>query len=329
MVGRVGQWEDAGEDVKHVVMTSGGIGSWAAGKRVASRHGVQDLTLLFTDPIVEHDDLYRFLLQAAANILRMPEPTRLVALARRLPGIDADSLAERKAALAHIASEANYHFGGGLAWIADGRTPWEVFASERFLGNSRVAPCTKILKQKLAREWLETNCVRAETICYVGIDWTEEHRFIGRKGKDGKKGKPGLRAIMAAQGWRYEAPMCEAPPRAKWQMHADCRAEGIEPGQSYKDGFSHDNCGGECVKAGVGHWAQVYRTRPLRYLHAEREEQAARATLGDVSILSETVRGEERRLTLSELRRRMECGDKIDLLDHGGCGCFIESEGSA
>lgn len=312
--------------MRHVVMFSGGIGSWAAGKRVAQRHGTRDLTLLFTDTLVEHDDLYRFLLQAAANVLDVPEPARLVALTMTLPSIDDETLLARKAALAHIASDANAYFGGGLAWIADGRTPWEVFADERFLGNSRVAPCAKILKQRLARTWLKANRDPADTICYVGIDWTEEHRFIGRKGKHGKKGKPGLRAIQAALGWRYEAPMCDAPPVAKWQMQAMCRAEGVEPGQSYGDGFGHDNCGAECVKGGVGHWAQVYRVRPLRYLHAERKEQDARATLGDVSVLTETVRGVERNLTLVELRHRMERGDKVDIFAVGGCGCFVDGD---
>jgi hypothetical protein len=52
----------------HVVMFSGGIGSWAAAKRVAERHGTDDLTLLFTDTLIEDEDLYRFLVEAAANV---------------------------------------------------------------------------------------------------------------------------------------------------------------------------------------------------------------------------------------------------------------------
>jgi len=33
------------------------------------------------------------------------------------------------------------HLGVEPVVVADGRTPWEVFAAHRFLGNSRVAPC--------------------------------------------------------------------------------------------------------------------------------------------------------------------------------------------
>lgn len=42
--------------MKHVVMFSGGIGSWAAAKRVAAEHGTADLTLLFTDTLIEDAD---------------------------------------------------------------------------------------------------------------------------------------------------------------------------------------------------------------------------------------------------------------------------------
>lgn len=54
--------------LKHVVMFSGGNGSWAAAKRVVERYGPTDVTLLFTDTRMEDKDLYRFLLEAAANV---------------------------------------------------------------------------------------------------------------------------------------------------------------------------------------------------------------------------------------------------------------------
>lgn len=53
---------------KHVVMFSGGIGSWAAAKRVAERHGTADMVLLFTDTKTEDEDLYRFIDEAAADV---------------------------------------------------------------------------------------------------------------------------------------------------------------------------------------------------------------------------------------------------------------------
>ncbi len=52
----------------HIVMFSGGLGSWAAAKRVAAEHGTDHLVLLFTDTLIEDADLYRFLHEAAANV---------------------------------------------------------------------------------------------------------------------------------------------------------------------------------------------------------------------------------------------------------------------
>ncbi|GAB7048414.1 hypothetical protein JCM9534A_35400 [Catenuloplanes indicus JCM 9534] len=63
--------------------------------------------------------------------------------------------------------------------VADGRTPWQVFADQRFLGNSRIAPCSTFLKQRPCRAWLTTHADPADTILYVGIDWSKQHRTPG------------------------------------------------------------------------------------------------------------------------------------------------------
>lgn len=54
--------------MKHVVLFSGGVNSWAAAKRVAERFGTADLSLVFADTGIEDEDLYRFLKEAAANV---------------------------------------------------------------------------------------------------------------------------------------------------------------------------------------------------------------------------------------------------------------------
>lgn len=51
----------------NVVMFSGGVASWAASRRLAER-GTDDLCLLFADTLMEDEDLYRFLVEAAADI---------------------------------------------------------------------------------------------------------------------------------------------------------------------------------------------------------------------------------------------------------------------
>ena len=62
-----------------VVMLSGGAGSWGAARRVVDRHGREGLTLLFADTLIEDDDLYRFLLEATANLTGRRLPPGLLA----------------------------------------------------------------------------------------------------------------------------------------------------------------------------------------------------------------------------------------------------------
>lgn len=57
----------------HVVQFSGGIGSWAAARRVADKYGIENLVLLFADVLTEDPDTYRFNEDAATD-LGVPTP---------------------------------------------------------------------------------------------------------------------------------------------------------------------------------------------------------------------------------------------------------------
>ena len=49
----------------HLVFYSGGLSSYFTAKRVAKSYGVENLKLLFTDTMIEDEDLYRFLEESA------------------------------------------------------------------------------------------------------------------------------------------------------------------------------------------------------------------------------------------------------------------------
>lgn len=223
----------------HVVMFSGGLGSWLAAKRVAAKHGTDDLTLLFADVssgrskhAAEDADTYRFLTEAAEDV------------------------------------------GGKLVRVRSGRDIWQVFHDDRFLGNSRLANCSKFLKQQPCREWLEAHADPRTTIVYVGIDWSERHR---------------LPAIE--RGWSpypVRAPMTETPHLDHDQMKAACTAAGITLPRLYRAGYPHNNCGGFCVRAGQSQMRKLLVENPERYAFHEAEEQRLREYLGkDVAILSD------------------------------------------
>jgi hypothetical protein len=250
-------------------MYSGGIGSWAAAKRVAELHGTDDLILLFSDTMTEDEDLYRFIEDSHKNV------------------------------------------GGELVILRDGRNIWDVFKDKRFLGNSRLASCSHELKQKPARKWIDDNCDPAETIVYVGIDWTETHR---------------LGAIERNyQPFAAKAPLCERPYLDKNQLIEWAKREDLAPPRLYDLGFSHNNCGGFCVRAGQAQMKQLMKTFPERFDYHAQKEQELREYLGkDVTILREQVNKEILRLPLIELKRRVEAEQAIDEDDWGACGCFLD-----
>lgn len=250
-------------------MFSGGVGSWAAAKRVAHETGTDNLILCFADTLIEDEDLYRFIEEAANDV------------------------------------------GGKLVRLSEGRTPWEVFFDGRFLGNSRIDPCSRILKRQLIRKWLEENFDPQNTVVYIGIDWTEEHRY--------------KRALKYWDPWVCKAPLCDPPFVNKKEIHKQLEKAGIRLPRLYEMGFPHNNCGGFCIKAGHAHFKLLLEKMPDRFAEHEENEQKFREFIGkDVSILKDRRGGKFRTMTLKELRDRVEkekC-EGVDMNEWGGCGCF-------
>lgn len=196
---------------------------------------------------------------------------------------------------------------GPITRLADGRNVWDVFRDVRFLGNSRIDPCSRILKRALLRDWLEANCTPADTMVYLGFDWDEAHRVE--------------RARPFWEPWRVESPMTEPPELSRTQQLA--ALDGIAPPRLYGMGFAHNNCGGFCVKAGQAQFALLLRKIPERYAEHERQEEALRAHLGkDVAIMTDRSGGQRRPLTMREFRERVESQGDFERDDWGACSCF-------
>jgi len=285
-------------------MFSGGLGSWATAKRVAGQHGTDNLWLVFADVkgkslsphAGEDEDTYRFIAQAAANVY----------------GVDYDPICTPRNFTEWKLPQ--------LIWLNEGRDVWQVFHDNRFLGNSRLANCSKFLKQIPCRQWLDRNCDPADTTIYVGIDWTESHR---------------LSAIVNAYlPFKAEAPMTQAP---FLDFQAECVAAGIAIPRLYKAGFPHNNCGGFCVRAGQAQFELLLREHPARYAYHEAQEEDLRQYLdADVAILRDRTLAKTTAtvdssvpLTLRRFRERIESQPAMfDALDFGGCGCFVAEDES-
>jgi hypothetical protein len=310
--------------MKACVSFSGGLGSWAAAKLAAEKYGRENTVLVFADTMIEHDDLYRFLPQAAANVFAIDHSDSLWSIAENLPAVDdIESRKKRLADLRNATMEYFRNHGFSMVWLAEGRTPWEVFRDVRFLGNSRVDPCSKILKRDMLDRWIEVNCPRPTTIRVVGLGHWERHRFFGNELDEAdKKHKPGLKKLLAKKGWICEAPLTDRPDISRYDLPLIATRDGLDITSAYDEGFLHDNCGGECVKAGQGHWVRMFRKRRDRFLHAEKKESELREMLGNVAMLKESKGGRKVPLPLSVLRERIEAGDELPLFDGPPCGCF-------
>jgi hypothetical protein len=210
-------------------------------------------------------------------------------------------------------TEAAANVGGELVTLSDGRDVWQVFFDVRYLGNTRIDPCSRILKRDLARQWVWDNCDPDETTIYLGIDWTEVHRYE--------------RAAPRWAPFKVEAPMCDKPYMDKAQVLDWLRAEGIQPPRLYEMGFPHNNCGGFCVKAGQASFRLLLERMPERYAYHEAKEQELRDHLGsNVAILKHRSGPDEGKpLTLREFRERLERQPALfDHYDYGGCGCMLD-----
>lgn len=253
--------------MKHVVLFSGGLGSYFTAKRLIER-GIdrQDIILLFTDTKIEDEDLYRFLNDA-----------------------------ERKLDIP-------------LTRISDGRDIWQVFKDRKYLGNTRRDPCSHHLKRVMSRKFIH-QFTPDEVIVYLGFDWTEMNRFE--------------KAQKAWLPYTIQSPMCEPPYVDKEEMKRLIAEDGIKLPRLYEMGFAHNNCGGGCVKAGIGHFALLLDKFPERYAEWEKHEEEIRQHIGkDVTILRRTRDGMRSNLTLRQLREERQSLTSTELCDIGGCGCF-------
>lgn len=194
-----------------------------------------------------------------------------------------------------------------------GRTIWQVFAEERFLGNTRVDPCSRVLKREPMRRWLEDTHYPELTVVHLGFDWTEEHRT--------ERSRPHWKP------WQIDAPLTWEPVLDKADALKVLTDAGIQPPELTRRGFPHANCGGGCVKAGIGQFKKLYQEDPATFAEWEWNEERLRQQLGNVSILRDRTGGTTKPLPLRRLRLRLEAEPTFGQgEDWGGCNCFTPPE---
>lgn len=306
----------------HVVKLSGGRASGVTAGLVVEEHGADNVCYIFTDTLVEHADLYRFMLELV-GLLHSVDVSDLLPLCANLPEIYEDEEG-RKSGLAHIRTLAANCLPM-LHWLADGRTPWDVFRDERMMGSSRMDPCSKHLKRLLSDRYLRVHWKPTDTAVYVGLAAHESKRYTGHwTALSGvRKWVPGIRELM--QPWDFRSPLVDLEGIGPAEMDAWLVSLGIRRPLLYDLGFGNNNCGGACVKAGHAAWARLLRTCRALFLWWERKETEFIAWIGNprASILRDRRGGVTRPLTLANFRRMIEVGSDLTemlLVSDEGCG---------
>lgn len=204
--------------------------------------------------------------------------------------------------------------GCELITISDGRTPWQVFNDEKFIGSSLVDPCSKILKRQLLLRWTRTNYKPDECIVWIGIDVLEEHRLAPVV----RNCLPyNYRSILIEKGL-----MLDSNTKKSW-----CTDNGIKIPKLYELGFSHNNCGGFCVKAGLGQFKKLYEFLPEVYAENERQEQEAIKNNPNLKpFLRKSIGGIRTYISMKDYREKYLMPNKVtedEAMEFGGCGCAL------
>jgi hypothetical protein len=197
-----------------------------------------------------------------------------------------------------------------LVTITEGRTPFEIFKDVKFMGNSRIDPCSKLLKREPLNNWFTTTYTSEQAEMHVGIDYSEEHRLVRLK--------------QRMTPWVYRSTLVE---EGKIINKDFSEKFGIKRPRLYNWKLGHNNCGGFCIKAGLGHYKALYEASPERYAEFEIKEQEVYDAIGGTyPFLKKTVDKQLFRLTLKQYREQYLETNSVSLEDsqeYGGCGCAI------
>lgn len=209
--------------------------------------------------------------------------------------------------------------------LKDGRDPWQVFVDRKYIGNTRLAHCSRDLKTAMVKRWMDDN-VAPSTKLVLGMYRDEEDRLI--TADQNWFPYPVISLLIAKPVSRYGGPLWTSLSPADVEDMI-CRRYGIRMPRLYSLGFPHNNCGGFCVRAGQGQFATLLARIPQLYAwHEERQEWAMRE-IGSTArpFIRVTRNYETQYLTLRQFREQVEAGTlKPAMYEMGGCGCFVDDE---
>jgi hypothetical protein len=187
---------------------------------------------------------------------------------------------------------------------------WDVFFAQRMMGSTQRDPCSRHLKRQVIDEWKRAHFGQVNVMTVIGLSWLEKDR--ARE----------FRAVFGDLCW---FPLCDPPYVINDDIIATLGAVGIAPPRLYARGFSHNNCGGFCVKMGLFQAWLLWSTDLPRFLHHESREAEFRAKFArsDVTIF----RRSKEPVTMAQLRESFEAGwQPRQRKDRSCASCMLPAE---
>lgn len=199
--------------------------------------------------------------------------------------------------------------GKKLIYLCDGRTPWEVFEDKRYIGNSRKAPCSQILKTEQVKQWLFRYAAPDDPLV-LGMD-TSEYERVQRAQKNWNR--PVISLLHEYKVYRPQ-----------FQEYLD--KYNLRKPRLYDLGFAHNNCGGFCVRGGQKQFARLLKTFPNRFEYHEVMEQRILEDIPTTKpFLRKNINNTTHYVPLREFRKNLETGEwKVPEYSEEGCGCFTD-----
>lgn len=194
--------------------------------------------------------------------------------------------------------------------LITGKTPLQLEIENKYIFNSRIATCSIELKTKPFHQWLHENYTPNNCVIYMGIDWSEVHRCDAIS----KNYYP----------YKVEYPLCEET-KFKIEYQQELKQDGFRVPRLYQIGLTHNNCGGRCVKAGIGHYLRLLESDRNRFLEIENEELQLQSIIGKPYT---HLKRKGQPYSLHQLRIEKESQltlfDFEEINDFGACSCFSE-----
>ena len=186
--------------------------------------------------------------------------------------------------------------------------PWDIALAKKVIPTWKTSICSGELKIKPAMKWEKVH-LSPGTPIVIGFSIEEQERIDRMK----KRKDP----------YVYEFPLAEKPYTSVCQIRAWLDELNIDEPRMYSEGFNHANCNGACFKAGLQHWARLYKERPDVFAyHEQKEREWQQATGKDMTVCYRN----NKPFALSQLRTLVDAGVIEPAYFRLPCACGVLDE---